>query len=446
MKIPASTSRVRTSFDPELELPKLHQWFTDNPHPSRLTLQLYVKELNSLTSRQSRKLLEVHNLCYWFKNARAAYKRAELRLKRNQEHHHCRSSARNGVSDNLGSNYTPSLKSTSNQSTTLSIGGCTPQVPSKITGSLSPSLTPKRLFYPRTQMMLQGDDTIDITGKGDKLASLREKHHIGMSRLNEQQQQTIGIMRSSSNNKNIKSSSPRPFVAKLNSSNSSDNIVDEGSSRASSTSPSSTISLAPTGSGASSHRQAAPLNNIDLASAVCLLNTATNFTAAAAAAAAVAAASTGLGSGSLPPAANLLQGSSSAVINLAASLINSNLMGAGNQLVAATPSADLARNAAIAANQATTALVSPDAPIRQLLTTFNPPGYQMALGMLDNKVLDTNILNSMTFPIGACAPDIALSRHGFVSSQHNNNHLDSRHHLQPVATIQNGIDSNPNSR
>lgn len=95
---PSSSGRVRTSFDPETELPKLHRWFAENPHPSRLTLQLYVKELNSLPSRQSRKLLEVHNLCYWFKNARAAYKRAELRMKKNhasssveqnhQLHHH----------------------------------------------------------------------------------------------------------------------------------------------------------------------------------------------------------------------------------------------------------------------------------------------------------------------------------------------------------------------
>lgn len=80
-----STSRVRTSFDPVHELPRLHRWFQENPHPTRLTLRLYVKELNSLPSRRSRKLLEIHNLCYWFKNARAAYKRAELRMKRQSE-------------------------------------------------------------------------------------------------------------------------------------------------------------------------------------------------------------------------------------------------------------------------------------------------------------------------------------------------------------------------
>lgn len=92
MKIPSRTSRERTSFDTELELPRLKSWFAENPHPSRSTLQMYVKELNSLPSRQSRKLLEVHNLCYWFKNARAAYKRAEQRLKRSIEPQHLASS------------------------------------------------------------------------------------------------------------------------------------------------------------------------------------------------------------------------------------------------------------------------------------------------------------------------------------------------------------------
>jgi homeobox domain-containing protein len=28
-------TRMRTSFDPEMELPRLQQWFAENPHPSR---------------------------------------------------------------------------------------------------------------------------------------------------------------------------------------------------------------------------------------------------------------------------------------------------------------------------------------------------------------------------------------------------------------------------
>ena len=45
----------------------------------QLQLQLYVQELNELDSRRGRKPLDVSNLVYWFKNARAAYKRAEVR-------------------------------------------------------------------------------------------------------------------------------------------------------------------------------------------------------------------------------------------------------------------------------------------------------------------------------------------------------------------------------
>lgn len=38
-----------------------------------------MKELNSLESRRGRKPLDVNNVVYWFKNARAAQKRAEVR-------------------------------------------------------------------------------------------------------------------------------------------------------------------------------------------------------------------------------------------------------------------------------------------------------------------------------------------------------------------------------
>lgn len=73
-------TRIRTSFDPELELPKLHRWFSENRHPSRAQVQEYVKELNSLESRKGRKPLDINNVVYWFKNARAAHKRAELKF------------------------------------------------------------------------------------------------------------------------------------------------------------------------------------------------------------------------------------------------------------------------------------------------------------------------------------------------------------------------------
>lgn len=73
-------TRIRTSFDPELELPKLHKWFSENQHPSRAQIHHYVNELNSLESRRGRKPLDSNNVVYWFKNARAAHKRQELKL------------------------------------------------------------------------------------------------------------------------------------------------------------------------------------------------------------------------------------------------------------------------------------------------------------------------------------------------------------------------------
>ncbi|XP_037902636.1 LOW QUALITY PROTEIN: DNA-binding protein SATB2 [Hermetia illucens] len=76
---PSQKTRMRTSFDPEMELPKLQRWFQENPHPSRQQIQSYVIQLNSLESRRGRKPLDVNNVVYWFKNARAAQKRAEMR-------------------------------------------------------------------------------------------------------------------------------------------------------------------------------------------------------------------------------------------------------------------------------------------------------------------------------------------------------------------------------
>ncbi|XP_050538554.1 homeobox protein dve-1 isoform X2 [Daktulosphaira vitifoliae] len=75
----AQKTRMRTSFDTELELPKLQAWFAENPHPSRQQIHQYVSELNNLESRKGRKPLDVNNVVYWFKNARAAQKRAEVR-------------------------------------------------------------------------------------------------------------------------------------------------------------------------------------------------------------------------------------------------------------------------------------------------------------------------------------------------------------------------------
>jgi homeobox domain-containing protein len=37
---PTQKTRMRTSFDPELELPKLQRWFAENQHPSRHQVSL----------------------------------------------------------------------------------------------------------------------------------------------------------------------------------------------------------------------------------------------------------------------------------------------------------------------------------------------------------------------------------------------------------------------
>ena len=73
--LPGKT-RMRTSFDPEHEIPRLQKWFMDNQHPSREQMLLYLRELNSLESRKGRRPLDLTNIIYWFKNARAAHRRA----------------------------------------------------------------------------------------------------------------------------------------------------------------------------------------------------------------------------------------------------------------------------------------------------------------------------------------------------------------------------------
>ena len=88
---PETRPRMRICFDPEHEIPKLQQWFQLNNHPSRLQVEPfflpkhssvqveeYVAILNSLDSRRGKKPLDVNNVIYWFKNTRAAVKRAQV--------------------------------------------------------------------------------------------------------------------------------------------------------------------------------------------------------------------------------------------------------------------------------------------------------------------------------------------------------------------------------
>ena len=71
--------RMRICFDPEHEIPKLQSWFAENNHPSRLQVEEYVTILNSLESRKGKKPLDINNVIYWFKNTRAAVKRAQIK-------------------------------------------------------------------------------------------------------------------------------------------------------------------------------------------------------------------------------------------------------------------------------------------------------------------------------------------------------------------------------
>ncbi|KAL3887904.1 hypothetical protein ACJMK2_000291 [Sinanodonta woodiana] len=73
-------TRMRTSFDPEHEIPRLQKWFQDNQHPSREQMLQYLNELNSLESRKGRRPLDLTNIIYWFKNARAAHRRASRNM------------------------------------------------------------------------------------------------------------------------------------------------------------------------------------------------------------------------------------------------------------------------------------------------------------------------------------------------------------------------------
>ena len=89
--------RLRICFDPEQEIPLLQKWFAINNHPSRseviillnrntqnkistpLQVEHYTTLLNSAPGRVGRPKLDIHNIIYWFKNTRAALRRAEIR-------------------------------------------------------------------------------------------------------------------------------------------------------------------------------------------------------------------------------------------------------------------------------------------------------------------------------------------------------------------------------
>jgi len=62
----------RTWFDPVSEIPQLQRWLRQNSHPTRCDMARYARELNAGPHRQAlQRPLDVNNVAYWFKNARA---------------------------------------------------------------------------------------------------------------------------------------------------------------------------------------------------------------------------------------------------------------------------------------------------------------------------------------------------------------------------------------
>ena len=109
-----SQPRLRICFDPEQEIPLLQKWFAMNNHPSRtqvstsrytdhgvllmysLKVEHYTNILNSAAGRAGRPKLDVHNIIYWFKNTRAALRRAEIRAVRAPSLISCEGPAKHG--------------------------------------------------------------------------------------------------------------------------------------------------------------------------------------------------------------------------------------------------------------------------------------------------------------------------------------------------------------
>ena len=63
---------ARTWFDPVSEIPQLQRWLRHNTHPTRADMARYARQLNAAPHREAlQRPLDVNNVAYWFKNARA---------------------------------------------------------------------------------------------------------------------------------------------------------------------------------------------------------------------------------------------------------------------------------------------------------------------------------------------------------------------------------------
>lgn len=67
----APLSRHRTSFDPLQEVPRLRDWFKEDPSPNKSVINHLVSELNASKFRQGKSPVTEKAVYIWFKNTRA---------------------------------------------------------------------------------------------------------------------------------------------------------------------------------------------------------------------------------------------------------------------------------------------------------------------------------------------------------------------------------------
>ena len=67
--------RTRIYINPETEVPKLEEWFTNDKYPSTTNLYIYLEELNKSEFRQKFPL-QYKNMKSWFQNRRMKVKNA----------------------------------------------------------------------------------------------------------------------------------------------------------------------------------------------------------------------------------------------------------------------------------------------------------------------------------------------------------------------------------
>lgn len=151
--------RERTFFDPELEIPRLQYYYSLNSHPSRAEMENILEELNSLETRKfshKAKKLDLTNIIYWFKNARAAAKRISRAMENEGEELSPECQNKNGESPNEKYNYPETLrKSDMNRIAPILRESIKGNV--SLNGELVPVLPNRNAVYVTNPMLLKND-------------------------------------------------------------------------------------------------------------------------------------------------------------------------------------------------------------------------------------------------------------------------------------------------